>query len=491
METERCSICSLSQAKFSCSCALPSLPICETCLLSHLSTAGSHITVSLHPRVTATSLAGNEVCDECGSRPADYFCLCSSSLRKFCRGCDIPHYQKTQSRVHFKHPIIGYQGVVSSRMPIEQFKKKQFYINDLLLRLEEEVSSFDAFVKRAETEFSTLQQKIAAKKTEFLREMQTQREKLIAAIRDANQNIESKRYVENLEVISYLDDSIVHGHQYPWMNDTRLFIGNVKVQPIYQALEKLVDFEVGGILLEKAQAIPVFKEQTLTLYQHRLEQIPITLDLPLKTDIGTAYCYIGKWTILCFGGYNSNLVCEVNGQSGQVVQVSSLPTVKGFLGVWNYQNMSVFIFGGSYMNTYYNTSEKYTINAKTCTPISKLMMRIKAYCSVCEHATGLYVSGNCTYEHSIELFKPLNEAFTLLLTESVAYRSMICCVGDDLYQFVNGSVQVASLADGVGGLHFTVKETFPQIGDGNYWANFPLRSFKGEFMCVFYMNSPS
>jgi len=342
METERCSICSLSQAKFSCSCALLSLPICETCLLSHLSTAGSHITVPLRPRVTATSETGNEVCDECGNRQADYFCLCSSSLRKFCRGCDYSHYQKAPHMVHFKHPMAGYQEVASGRMSIEAFHKKQFHINSLLLHLEEELSSFDAFVKSTEAEFLAVQEQIAAQKAEFLGDMQVQRVNLISAIGEVYQYIESKRYIETLEVVSYLDDSIVNGYLCPWLCDMRLFIGKTNIQPVLRALEELVEYELAGILLEKAEALPAFERNALALYTlPNLEKTYISIDKTVKIDNETAFCYIEKSTLLCCGGANSNLIYEADLQSGEIMYVASMSVVKGCVGIWNYQGQTV------------------------------------------------------------------------------------------------------------------------------------------------------
>jgi len=103
METSKCLFCRQAQAKFTYSC---SFPACEVCLITHLGTEGTHISVPIKKAKSKPS-AANEVCDECMKKPTVQFCLCSAPLRKFCDDCDFSHYQKARPMPHSKHPMVA------------------------------------------------------------------------------------------------------------------------------------------------------------------------------------------------------------------------------------------------------------------------------------------------------------------------------------------------------------------------------------------------
>lgn len=178
-------------------------------IVPHIGTEGIHTPVPIKTSqpIAPALLQGNEMW-----REVSYSCLSlSHSLRKFCDDCDTVHYQKAPLLIHSKLTILAYQGVVTERVPVETFRKKQLYINDLQLRIREELTNFDASVRRVEEEFDVQLRKLTVKKEEILRDLQTQRVKLVSILNTFRQEIEEKKYVERLKVSTMLDKYLTSG----------------------------------------------------------------------------------------------------------------------------------------------------------------------------------------------------------------------------------------------------------------------------------------
>jgi len=492
MEGAQCTLCHLAQAKFACSCSLPAILICAGCLADHIEAAGTHLPVPMQKKALLSGGPGNEVCDECRAKAAVRFCLCTTPLRKFCEGCDFTHYQKARHMTHSVHAISAYQSVASGKVPLETFRKKQFYINDFQLRIGEELVQFDTFTKQVEDEFGLLLAQITEKKEEILRDLQTQRVKLVAHLNEIQQIIENKRYAEFFEVATVLDEYILNGYSSLQGYSEKMFRGKLELQQIKDLLAQSVTYELdeNSLLRGAFVDIPVLKGNTLRLYNGRsLQCKSITLSQNTNINNGTAICFIGADVVLCCGGDGHNDVYEVNIRSGDTRKVASTNTMRRWVGIWNYRGVCVYAFGGYNGSVRLTTSEKYLIERKTWTTLSNSMHKAKWKCSVCEHSTGLYISGNNEPGSSLECFNLQNETFQLLRTESAGCHSILLCVEDKLYLIRKDTVEAAHLSSGPNRAELAVVKTIPQIENGEYWLCQPAKRCDGKLVGLFNVSS--
>lgn len=418
---------------------------------------------------------GNEVCDECKEKTAVHFCLCAVPLRKFCDGCELSHYQKARHLTHSIHPISAYQTVASGRVSVETFKKKQLNINDFLLRIEEELVKFDTFTHQVENEFEALIAQIAAKKEQILSDLQVLRGQFTADLNKMQKTIEAKRYLEESMPLDLID--------------IKSLSGKLKLQGIYKLLEECITYEVLGntVLQNKEMDIPVIKGNSLRLFNpNTFQMTQRTLSQTTRIDHGTAYCFIGADSLLAIGGNDHNEVYEINISTGKVDQAPHMNSIRWYTGIFPYKGKVVFAFGGFNGNNL-NTSEKYELTSKSWINLGNLMQREKHCCSVCEHASGLYISGSDNRSSSIEHFNPIGETFRLVLSDLIANASIMCCVGDELYQIRENQIKVARLSS-ESTLTFTVKGTFPIIKGGWYWLFCPVSQREGELISGLFAN---
>jgi len=494
MEAGQCSLCHETHAKFACSCRFPTIPLCEGCIITHLGTEGAHMPIPIKKLASAgVPATGNETCDECRNRAAVRFCLCTTPLRKFCEQCDIVHYQKAPLLTHSKHPIVTYQAVATGRVPIETFRKKQLYINDFQLRIGEELTNFDAFMRQVEGEFDQALGKVAAKKEEIVRNLQTQRALLVSALNTAQQEIETKRYAEALIVATVLDEYLVNGYVTSAVYGQRMFAGKIELAGIYSTLEKAMTCELTpNVLQEKTEIhpIPVIKGNSLRLFHPitlQMSQLPLTQTTEI--DQSSAYCYIGNDTVLsCGGGSGSSVhseVYEISIRTGRVERAPSMKSNRSWVGIWC-TNLHVYVFGGLNGRNHLHTAEKYELARKPWANLPNAMPKSMYLPSICEHSSGLYLSG-CEYSSGTPIvhFNIDNEVFSLLRFD-VSYKgySILCCLGEELYYIKQGTIEVASLSRGPDGVKFAVKGSFPPIGDGNYWLCCPMAFREGQLTSV-------
>jgi len=367
---------------------------------------------------------------------------------------------------------------------LETFRRKQHFINDFQLRIGEELARFDVFERQVSEEFDTLLQKVTAKKAAALAELITAKSQLAAQLSEIQQTIEAKRYAEAPEITTALDDTIVNGYLSTATISVQMFTGRLELQGVEKMLEKAFAVEVLRGILEQelGQDIPVLKGNSLRLFDRKtLQMTTQVLDQTTRFDEATAYCYIGPTTLLAVGGMYHNEVYEVN-ESGKVGRAPNMTTIRGWVGLINYRHF-VYVIGGYNSSQYLSTGEKYGIALKSWTPVRNPLHTAKLCCSICEHTSGLYVSGYVNGGSSIEHFNPTEETFRLLRSDSIAYVSLLCCVGDELYHVRQNQMEVASLSNGPA-VTFTVKATFPQIGNGHYWLCCPLKMIGGELVSV-------
>jgi len=389
----------------------------------------------------AKKSSSDGICEICRVTEATCFCLCGSSIRRYCVSCDSAHYQQTAYLTHSRHPISVYQSVVSGKTPIDVFRKKQLFINEFQRKISEELMNFDAFVGEISQGFESLVCEINAKKEKILRDLQIERGKLVAAMSAAQEVIDSKRYVDASEAVTSLDDYICNGYATGAVYDVKMFRGVLKLSEIRTLVEKSVSYEVFPKVLEGVgQDIPVINGGNLRLFNRRtLQRTELTLrptpkiDNTLKIDKWTAYCYISTEKLMCSGGSGRGDVYEVNVRTGEVNQLQSMSRVRALGGIWNYKYEFVFVFGG-WDGAAMISSEKYSLtDSKTWTDLPNPIHTVKHWNSVCEHSSGLYISGptgavSTDQGSSVEFFNPLNESFQLLRTDSLK-----CCFNDLLY----------------------------------------------------------
>jgi len=230
-----------------------------------METEGTHTPVAIHrPAAVPVPKVEKIVCEECSQRPAVYLCLCRFSCRKLCEPCDTLHYQRPPQTAHSKHPVRECQAVLSGKVPIIDFRKKQAYISEFLVQLEQEISDHDDFSRRVEEELTNLAEEFLAQKDAVLNELAIQRPKLIAAVEETKRIIAEKRYLEAFEVTTYLDDCILNGYKYAALEELRMFKGTIRAQ---EALEKVVQYEISTSLLQEIILdIPVIKGQSMRLF---------------------------------------------------------------------------------------------------------------------------------------------------------------------------------------------------------------------------------
>lgn len=418
------------------------------------------------------------MCDECRSRAPRRFCVCSVPLKKLCADCDTEHFQKAPGQDHFLHPMAAFQSVDSGKVPLGTFRRKQLYINDFRASIGKELQRFDAFNTQVGIEFDVLIEDVKARKETALRDLQNKRIQLAVQLGEMQTIIEAKRYEDSAEVVTVLDYYIVKGYEFEADYDVKLFAGTLELQGIGKMLEKSVSVETISSLFDKQMGmdIPVLKGKSLRLYNRKTLQIAqLELDQATRIDNATAYCYIGPTTIFAAGGQSHAEVYMVNIENGKVEKGPNMTTLRFWVGIIYYKE-HVFAFGGlNAYSQYLNTAEKYDLVSKSWTPLPNPLQRAKYRCSVCEHTSGLYISGVDASSSSIEHYNPNSEAFTLLRPDSNPIPSIVCCVGDELYHVRQDKIEVARLSD---------KPTIPQLGNGYYWLCCPMKIINGELISV-------
>lgn len=453
-----------------------------------MGTAGTHIPSLFQEKVSIEVPAQKpeqKLCDECGKKPAYRFCLCTSPFPKFCEGCESN--QIMLHVTHSIHPISVYQSMASGRVPIEAIRSKQKYVSDLKARLQDELIRFDAYARKIETEFEALVAQINARKEEILNDLCAKRRKLTEYLDEMQHTIESKRYEESFQVVTMLEGYIASGYISSTVPEVQIFTGKVELQSIYEALKKCVTYGVVESPLQQAieSVIPVIKGNSLRLYSRKtLQMSKFNLYPATRIDHSSAYCFIGPDTLLAVGGTSHNEVYEINVRTGHVDQSSKMTSNRWHAGIYPYKGEFVFVFGGNTGTIpYANTSEKYELSLKSWSNVSNPMQRGKHCCSVCEHTSGLYVSGVEEAGSSIECFSPMGETFRLLRTDSIRYAPMLCCLGEDLYHVRQNQVEVANLSSSTA-VTFTMKTTFSHSGHGWYWLCCPLKLQGGVLISV-------
>ena len=387
---------------------------------------------------------------------------------------------------HSKHPICAYQAVATGRVPIETFRKKQFYINDFQLCIGEELAQFDAFMRQTEAEFDAVLNKVAAKKEEILRDLQTQRVKLASVLNDIQEVIAAKRYAEAFDVVTELDEYITEGYLTTAKYSLKMFTGKLNLAGISELLDKAVVYEFApNKLLEEANKalIHVVNANRLRLFHPvTFQMTQVALSQAITVDPHTPYCYIRAGTILCCGGNNHSQVYEINVKTGRVENAPNMNSPRVGGEIW-FTKKQIFVFGGN-GGGYRNTAEKNGLDRKPWVNITNAIPKPMCRVSVCEHSTGLYLSGFDGKGVSIVHFNLETEAFKLLRYDPSTESSLVCCVDDELYCVKKGTIETANLSRGLEGINFAVKATFPQLGNGQYWLCYAMKYKGGEFVSV-------
>lgn len=280
-----------------------------------------------------------------------------------------------------------------------------------------------------------------------------------------------------------------------------MFKGKLELQGIKDLLSKTVSFALDENHLFETLHIPVIKENNVCLYNKKtLQMTQHALSLTPQVDKGTAYCCTTENTVFCCGGCNSSDVYEVNAQSGAVERPPGMHQNKDYAGIFNLSGKCVLLFGGvnkhyekgyvfgGWIKNYLKTVEKYDLERKAWTELPS--MEVEKYsCSVCQHSSGLYISGfsDTTRETTIELFNPISETCRLLHTE-VGFSGILCCVQDELYHIRSSLIEVGSLTTGQTSIAFTQKGTVPKEGSGAYWLCCPASVVEGKVVGMFVAN---
>jgi len=380
--------------------------------------------------------------------------------------------------------MLAYESVTSGRVSIETFRTKQLYLNDIQARMWEELVLFDTFVKETDRAFSTLLTQITVKREAVLGDLQTNKAKLRTYLNAIQQTIQSKRYLESFEAVTVLDEYILSGYRSFHAPETKIFTGKMAFQEIFGLLEKCVSYEMqDSLILQESGHIPVLKGNHLRLFNRKtLHMSQLTLSHVTRIDYATAYCFLTPNTLLAVGGIGHSDVYEVNIRSGTVERTANMNCTRWWTGVFPYRGQFVYAFGGSNGN-FLNSAEKYTIETKLWTNVRSTMQRAKQCCSVCEHLSGLYMSGIEQKGSSMECFYPIDETFRLIRSDSYPIASIMCCIGDELYTIRHNKVEFANLARGPA-VTLMVKATFQPINTGQYWLCCPIKVQAGELVSV-------
>lgn len=262
-----------------------------------------------------------------------------------------------------------------------------------------------------------------------------------------------------------------------------LFAGKSDLKAVIESLERAVTYEVFPEMLEQiSHDIPVIKNNLLRLYNRKTLQLTqLTLNQRTKIDTHSSYCYITDDTLLCCGGSQSNEVYEVNIRTGIVKRMPNMNYPRWIAGIWNYQGKCIYVFGGK-NGDYSNDGEKYKLATNVWTNLPNPMQTTKYCCTVCEHVSGLYISGCESAGISVEHFDPLNETFKMILTDTLRFVPIICCLRDELYLIRANTIEQASLANGPTEVKFTLKATTSGLGLSHYRCFCAMKFVKGELI---------
>lgn len=476
MESAVCSLCIRTPAAFLCSCEHQ---VCTACIGPHMFQSG-HSPKPVTSTVTVTT-PDHETCTICRNRPASYLCFCRFPYLQLCKSCDLAHYQDSQDNViHYKHPIHGCKNLLTGSISIQEFTAKQRFLDDLNRQLEEDLVNIENLEEKIETEFEDLITEIKTKKTNLMQKLVPEKENLTRIVKKMQEKIALNRYLSDFKVTSKFDFYLFHGYKenLPVPRVLKLDINREKITT------ELVKFEVNPEFDEEIEDIPVIKDQRLWVFNRfNMEKTEKTLSRSTTIDRTTAYAYLNSETVICCGGYSRNEVYEVNVRTGETVGVQGMMVARGWQGIWNYRKEWVFVFGG-YNGSILSSSEKYNLVTKTWSLLPSDMTTPVHLVSVCEHSSGLYLSGiddSSSFDY-LQLFRPFQQSFTLIRTAPRAV-SILCCVGDELYVIKNGTVEVTNLEKEPQNPTFRVKNTFVSQGS-HHWMCFAGRQLQGELVGV-------
>jgi len=402
---------------------------------------------------------------------------------------------------HLPSPIHAYKAIATGKVPIETFRIKQFYINELQRFIYEEFTHFDTFAKQTQTELDDFLQKITTQREKILTNLDTLRGELVLRLNEIKEIIETNRYKANFEVVTKLDKYLAEGYLTSEKYSLQMFTGKSDLAGISDLLEKSVVYTLEpNRLLEEANLvlIPVLNDDNLRLFHpDTFEMTPIALSQSINLDQCTAYCYIGTDYIFSCGGVNHSQVNQIHISSGIVEKAPSMNSLRRYMGIW-YTDMHIFVFGG-YSNTHLNTAEKYGLDMNPWVNIANVMPKAMSGVSVCEHSSGLYLSGSDTAGTATVHFNLMTEVFQLMRYDpSFSVFSLICCTGDELYHIIPKNIETANLSDGPNGADFTLTPlSFPNSA-GNCWQCCPMKR-RGEVLlrvasfksCAFYCFNPA
>lgn len=464
MSIQPCSACQLSLSL--CSCSFPA----ASGLSGHTLTPNQR-----------ESPQGKERCEECGAE-ARLFCLCGAPFRKICAECDLAHYQKAPFSTHSKHPISVYTDLITSKADFDAFLKKQLYINDLQSAFSQEMYRFDAFTQAVKQEFDLIIGKIVTKRDEIMQELRfVYRPRLEASLAAVQQTIERKRYVESLEIETFLDELLRNGYKSGLKFELNLFSGLVNMPKVEEIAQKSVICDIFPNPKLAYREIPVVKDNFLRLFNPKtLKMRELLLSQHTKIDKYSFYCYISDFTLLCCGGTWRKDVYEVNICTGSVVKGADMNYPRGVAGIWNYQGKWVYVYGGENM-AYSRKAEKYDLSGKIWANLRNLMETAKFCCSVCEHSAGIYLSGCERAGISVEFFNPTTETFKLVLTDTPRFVPILFCLDEELFLITQNTIKVANLASSKD-VKFTAKANFTALGIPFYGCFSPMQFFQGELI---------
>lgn len=398
MEIGQCSLCHQATAKFTCFCTSPPDSICAVCIAGHLESRGSHHPVSIqnqeNPHVPVEE--ANESCDGCRGKAARTFCTCSLPLKKLCAECDIKHYENAPEAAHFRHPVGAYALATSGKVPMATFDKKQRFISSCLVCIGQELNRFHAFKTQVEDEFDALIKAVTERKGAVLEKIITAKTQLSELLGKIPVTIRDKRHVESAEAVTPFENYILNGYESETDYDLRLFTGTLELQGIEEIVENSVSVEVFSSLLEQERslAIPVLKGSNVRLFNRKTLQMT-QFDMHQQyvlIDSASAYCFIGPMTVFAVGGQNHSETYVIDVSTGKIERGPNMTTIRGWMGIINY-GQCVFAIGGLGGGQSLNTAEKYGIVSKSWTPLPNTLETAKYCISVCEHTSGLYISG--------------------------------------------------------------------------------------------------
>ena len=415
-EIGHCEICDSPLASFTCACTAPPFYFCDICLPDHLRVLGLiHIPMSTF-LVKDKAATTSHPCSECATKEAVSVCVCSVvQWVKYCEACYNFHCAQGRHSLHYKLPLSAAQSVVDSGQPIDQFLKRQRFIDELREKLRENLEKVDQLVTATQHEFETALKQLMDEKSKRMKDLFTLRAEVAQLITDAETVIEQLRYRTDYTAGTFLEELVLSGwkQKYDYSRQvTELFTAQVDITAVKEAVSRCVRISRNFTGFAQSGQIPLISvaKKGKVVQLHLPTCTKNTVSVPeTAIDSASSLCLIDPESLISCGGSAHNKVYLINLQSQSVTLLSPMSHTRGFAGAVRYCDY-LHVFGGIADSATLHTAEKLDLKANNWLQITHRMVEPRAGVTPTLYDGLIYIVGGFG-KNTVEAFHTDSQQF--------------------------------------------------------------------------------